>query len=356
MRGFTAHPNSGVDRRLAGTYAGLVAKIPYLQSLGITAVELMPVQAFDAQDAPPGLPNYWGYSPVSFFAPHAAYASTSDPLGALDEFRTMVKELHRAGIEVILDVVFNHTAEAGPRGRPSAGGASTTGPTTCSTRATRRSTATTRGAATRSTPTTRRACMTIDALHHWVDQMHVDGFRFDLASIMSRDTDGTPLANPPVIYQIESDPVLAGTKLIAEAWDSARPLPARARSSGDRWREWNGQFRDDIRRFVRGDAGTVAAAAQPGARQPRPLQGAAGGRRAQHQLRRLPRRLHAQRPRLLQPQAQRGELPDNRDGTDADYSMNCGVEGPSATLRSRPALPTGQEPARHHADLDGRAR
>ena len=116
VRGFTAHPNSGVGRALAGTYAGLIAKIPYLRSLGITAVELMPVQAFDPQDAPPGLVNYWGYSPVSFFAAHPGYASTADPLGALDEFRTMVKALHRAGIEVILDVVFNHTAEGGADG------------------------------------------------------------------------------------------------------------------------------------------------------------------------------------------------------------------------------------------------
>ncbi|MGO9033166.1 MAG: alpha-amylase family glycosyl hydrolase [Mycobacterium sp.] len=154
VRGLTAHHSSGVDRRLAGSYAGLVAKIPYLRSLGVTAVELLPVQAFDPQDGPPGLVNYWGYSPVSFFAPHPAYACASDPLGALDEFRTMVKELHRAGIEVILDVVFNHTAEGG------AGG-----PTFCwrgfdnrayylLDRGTRPHTWTTQAAATPSTPTT----------------------------------------------------------------------------------------------------------------------------------------------------------------------------------------------------------
>ena len=148
VRGFTAHPTSGVDGHLAGTYAGLVAKIPYLRSLGITAVELMPVQAFDPQDAPPGLVNYWGYSPVSFFAPHAAYASTREPLGAVDEFRTMVKELHRAGIEVILDVVFNHTAEGGAAGPTFCWRGSTTGPTTCSTRRTRRRTWTTPDAGT----------------------------------------------------------------------------------------------------------------------------------------------------------------------------------------------------------------
>jgi glycogen operon protein len=153
VRGFTAHPTSGLGPHLAGTYAGLVAKIPYLRFLGVTAVELMPVQAFDPQDAAPGLVNYWGYSPVSFFAPHAAYASTGDPLGVLDEFRTMVKELHRAGIEVILDVVFNHTAEGGAAGPRSAGAGSTIGPTTCSTRRTRRRTWTTPDAATPSTPT-----------------------------------------------------------------------------------------------------------------------------------------------------------------------------------------------------------
>ena len=197
VRGFTAHPTSGVDRHLAGTYAGLVAKIPYLRSLGITAVELMPVQAFDPQDAPSGLVNYWGYSPVSFFAPHAAYASTRDPLGAVDEFRTMVKELHRAGIEVILDVVFNHTAEGGAAGPmfcwrgfdnrayyllDPANQATYLDYTGCG------------NTINANHSVVRR--MTVDALHHWVDQMHVDGFRFDLASAMARDAAGTPVSQP----------------------------------------------------------------------------------------------------------------------------------------------------------------
>ena len=116
VRGFTAHPSSGLAESKRGTYAGLVEKIPYLQQLGITAVELLPVFQFDPQDAPPGRTNYWGYSPVSFFAPHQAYSSRQEPLGAVDEFRDMVKALHRAGIEVILDVVFNHTAEGGHDG------------------------------------------------------------------------------------------------------------------------------------------------------------------------------------------------------------------------------------------------
>ena len=116
VRGFTRHPSSGVAEQARGTFAGLIAKIPYLQQLGITAVELLPVFQFDSQDAPPGQVNYWGYAPVSFFAPHQAYSSRQDPLGPIDEFRDMVKALHRVGIEVILDVVFNHTAEGDQQG------------------------------------------------------------------------------------------------------------------------------------------------------------------------------------------------------------------------------------------------
>ncbi len=329
VRGFTAHPNSGVDRGIAGTYAGLVAKIPYLQSLGVTAVELMPVQAFDPQDAPDGLVNYWGYSPVSFFAPHAAYASTGDPLDALDEFRTMVKELHRAGIEVILDVVFNHTAEAGAGGPTfswrgfdnrayylldAADQGQYRDYTGC-------------GNTLNANHSVVRA-MTIDALHHWVDQMHVDGFRFDLASIMSRDSDGTPLANPPVIHQIESDPVLAGTKLIAEAWDSGG-LYQLGSFVGDRWREWNGQFRDDVRRFVRGDTGMVPllpnrVLASPDLFKGRPAD-------VEHSINFVACHDGFTLNDLVSYSRKhnRANLEDNRDGTDADYSMNYGVEGPS---------------------------
>ncbi|MFO1285740.1 MAG: alpha-amylase family glycosyl hydrolase [Rubrivivax sp.] len=219
--GFTRHPNSGVAPGKRGTFAGVVEKIPYLMSLGITAVELMPVFQFDAQEAPAGLTNYWGYAPMSFFAPHAAYGTRPDePLTVIDEFRDMVKALHRAGIEVILDVVYNHTSEGGDGGptfgwRGLADGTyylldgegryanySGTGNTLNANRS-----------------VVRR--MIIDSLHHWVQVMHVDGFRFDLAAILSRDEEGRPLASPPVLADIESDPVLAGTKLIAEAWDAA---------------------------------------------------------------------------------------------------------------------------------------
>jgi isoamylase len=254
--GFTRHPNSGLAPELRGTYAGLIAKIPYLQDLGITAVELLPVFQFDAQEAPPGLTNYWGYNPVSFFAPHAGYCSCHDPLGVLDEFRDMVKALHRAGIEVILDVVYNHTAESDHKG-----------PTLCfkglensvyyiledggSRYANYSGTGNTLNA---NQSIVRR--MILDSLRYWVEEMHVDGFRFDLASILSRDEEGQPLVNPPVIWDIETDPVLAGTKLIAEAWDAAG-LYQVGSFVGDRWKEWNGQFRDDVRSFLRGDNATV---------------------------------------------------------------------------------------------------
>ena len=256
VRGFTRHPSSGVGTAKRGTYAGLIEKIPYLQALGITAVELLPVFQFDPQDAPAGRVNYWGYQPVSFFAPHHAYSSRPDPLAVLDEFRDMVKALHRAGIEVILDVVFNHTSEGGEHG-----------PTLCY-----------RGLANEfyyildgdrsryadytgcgntlnaNQPIVRR--LILDSLRYWVTEMHVDGFRFDLASILSRDEAGRPLSNPPVIWDIESDPLLAGTKLIAEAWDAAG-LYQVGTFAGDAWQEWNGRFRDDVRRFLRGDRGQV---------------------------------------------------------------------------------------------------
>ncbi len=259
VRGFTAHPSSGVAPAKRGTYAGLIEKIPYLVDLGITAVELLPVFQFDPYDAPTRV-NYWGYQPVSFFAPHHAYSSRKEPLAALDEFRDMVKALHRAGLEVILDVVFNHTTEGGQNG-----------PTICY-----------RGLANdmyyilgedksryedftgcgntlnANQPIVRR--MIQDSLRHWVTQMHVDGFRFDLASILSRDESGRPLANPPVLWDIESDPLLAGTKLIAEAWDAAG-LYQVGGFIGDTWQEWNGLFRDDVRRFVKGDNRSVPSLA-----------------------------------------------------------------------------------------------
>jgi len=262
VAGFTRNPNSGLPAERRGTYAGLVDKLPYLQELGVTAVELLPVYQFDEQDCPDGLSNYWGYSPVSFFAPHVGYSMNKDPLGAIDEFRDMVKACHRAGIEVILDVVYNHTAEGNERG-----------PTFCyrgfeddayyilEESAAQYSNYSGTGNTVNANHSVVRR-MIVDSLTYWVTHMHVDGFRFDLASILSRDEQGRPLENPPVLWAIESDPALAGTKIIAEAWDAAG-LYQVGSFLGDRWTEWNGRFRDDIRSFVKGDkAGPRSAAAR----------------------------------------------------------------------------------------------
>jgi isoamylase len=260
VRGFTRHPSSGLREEVRGTYAALIEKIPYLKDLGITAVELLPVHAFDVQDCPPGKVNYWGYAPISFFAPHPAYSSRRDPLGPVIEFRDMVKALHRAGIEVILDVVYNHTAEGNQDG-----------PTLCyrgidnptyymlESERTRYSNYTGCGnTLNANNPIVRR--LIVDSLRYWVTEMHVDGFRFDLASILSRDASGHVLPNPPVLWDIESDPVLAGTKLIAEAWDAAG-LYQVGSFVGDAWKEWNGRFRDDVRDFFRGEPGSASRVA-----------------------------------------------------------------------------------------------
>ncbi len=260
VRGFTAHPSSGLPESKRGTYAGLIEKIPYLQQLGITAVELLPVFQFDPQDAPPGRTNYWGYSPVSFFAPHHGYSSRRDPLAVLDEFREMVKALHRAGIEVILDVVFNHTAE-GQHDGPMQCFRGLDNPAyyiLCEDRSRYANFTGTGNTLNANHPVVRR--MIIDSLRYWVKEMHVDGFRFDLASILARDSSGAVMPNPPVLWDIESDPVLAGTKMIAEAWDAAG-LYQVGSFVGDSWKEWNDRFRDDLRDFFRGATDSVGRAA-----------------------------------------------------------------------------------------------
>jgi isoamylase len=256
VAGFTRHPSSGVAPANRGTYLGVIEKIPYLQGLGITAVELLPVYQFDAEDAPSGVSNYWGYDPISFFAPHLAYSASKDPLICLNEFRTMVKELHRAGIEVILDVVYNHTAEGDEHG-----------PTLCfrglensfyyilnQDKATYANYTGAGNTLKANHSVVKR--LILDSLRYWTQEMHVDGFRFDLASIFSRSESGEPMMNPPILWEIDSDPVLAGVKLIAEAWD-AGGLYQVGSFGQDKWKEWNGRFRDDIRSFVKGDQNTV---------------------------------------------------------------------------------------------------
>ena len=328
VRGFTRHPSSGVSGGKQGTYAGIIEKIPYLRDLGITAVELLPVYAYDAQDALPGRHNYWGYSPVSFFAPHAAYCSRKDPLAPLDEFRDMVKALHRAGIEVILDVVYNHTAEGNH-----------VGPTLCfrgfensayymlEPNKSHYSNYTGCGnTLDASNPIVRR--LIIDSLHYWVEQMHVDGFRFDLASILSRDKSGRPLENPPVLWDIESDPALAGTKLIAEAWDAAG-LYQVGSFVGDSWKEWNGRFRDDVRRFLKSDSESVSSFASRLLASP-DIYG--------HEEREPEQSINFVTCHdgftlndLVSYNSKHNEAngESNRDGADDNLSWNCGIEGPT---------------------------
>jgi len=328
VRGFTRHESSGVAEKTRGTYAGLIQKIPYLQDLGITAVELLPVFHFDAQDSPLGKVNYWGYAPVSFFAPHRAYSSRRDPVGPMDEFRDMVKALHRAGIEVILDVVYNHTAEGDHRG-----------PTICfrgfdndvyyilepdhARYANYSGTGNTLNA---NHPVVRR--LILDSLRYWVQEMHVDGFRFDLASILTRDPEGQPLPNPPVLWDIESDPVLAGTKLIAEAWDAAG-LYQVGSFVGDAWKEWNGRFRDDVRDFMRGMPGSVTRVAD------RLLGSPEIYARKQREVEQSVNFVTCHDGFTLNDlvtyndkhNEANGE--DNRDGANDNRSWNCGIEGPT---------------------------
>jgi glycogen operon protein len=264
VRGFTRDPSSGVSE--PGTYLGLVEKIPYLQDLGITAVELLPVNEWDEADnkfyhpdSGELLLNYWGYNPLSYFALRSGLAAA--PEAHLNEFKTMVRELHKAGIEVILDMVFNHSGETDYEGTTSvfrgisnatyymidpADGAylnySGCGNTVNCNH-----------------PVVQE--MILDSLRYFVSELHVDGFRFDLAAIFSRDGRGKILEDPPLVRRIAEDPVLKTTKIIAEAWDATGLYQVGSFSSDPRWAEWNGRYRDDVRRFMAGHHDTVSALA-----------------------------------------------------------------------------------------------
>jgi glycogen operon protein len=329
VRGFTRHPSSGVGVETRGTYAGLVEKIPYLVDLGITAVELLPIFAFDPVACPPGLVNYWGYQPVSFFAPHPAYSSRRDPLGPVHEFRDMVKALHRAGIEVILDVVFNHTAEGDE-----------TGPTVCFRGIDNPTYYLLTGGGSQyanysgcgntfnsNHPIVRR--LIVDSLRYWVEEMHVDGFRFDLASILARDESGHPVPNPPVLWDIESDPALAGTKLIAEAWDAAG-LYQVGSFVGDAWKEWNGRFRDDVRDYLRAERGSIRRVADRLVGSPE-IYGHKQ-REAEQSINFVTCHDGFTLNDLVTYNHKHNEAngENNRDGGDDNKSWNCGVEGPAA--------------------------
>jgi len=328
VRGFTRHPSSGVAEGTRGTFCGLIERIPYLQELGITAVELLPVFQFDAQNAPAGKVNYWGYGPVSFFAPHQAYSSRQDALGPVDEFRDMVKALHRAGLEVILDVVFNHTAEGDHRGPTLSfrGVDNTTYYILEQDHARYANYSGTGNTLNANYPIVRR--MIVDSLRYWVGVMHVDGFRFDLASILERDSSGQFMADPPVLWDIESDPALAGKKIIAEAWDAAGIYQVGS-FPGDSWREWNGKFRDDVRGFFRGDEGMVTRIADRLLGSPELYS---------HKQREAEQSINfvachdgfTLNDLVSYSQKRNAEnAEDNQDGANDNRSWNCGIEGPT---------------------------
>ncbi|MGA1826482.1 MAG: glycogen debranching protein GlgX [bacterium] len=334
VRGFTVHPTSGVPH--PGTYRGIIEKIPYLKELGITAVELMPVNEFEENGNPSANPftgeqlmNFWGYHPISFFAPKASYASENTKGNQVREFKEMVKALHAEGIEVILDMVFNHTAEGGEGGPiysfkgidnavyyiidPQTGNYhnySGCGNTlNCNH------------------PVVRD--MVLDCLRYWVTEMHIDGFRFDLASILGRGQDGSVLPNPPLVERIALDPVLANTKLIAEAWDAAGLYQVGTFPHWGRWAEWNGKFRDTIRRFLRSEPGMISSLAAC-------LCGSAdlyqtSGREPYHSINFITCHDGFSLNDLVsyshKDNVANGE--DNRDGCNENFSWNCGYEGPT---------------------------
>jgi isoamylase len=256
VRGFTRHESSGVATPKRGMFAGVVEKIPYLRELGITAVELMPIFQFD-----PGSGDYWGYSPLSFFAPHHAYADGAHGADARAEFRAMVRALHAADIEVLLDVVYNHTVELGSKGptysfkgidnstfylatgdprEPWTDLTGTGNTVNCANQMVR--------------------SMILDSMRYWTREMRVDGFRFDLASIFARDAEGKiDPQEPPIFGEISGDREFGQLRLIAEPWDPTGAMEPGRAFPGIMWHQWNAAFRDDVRRFVRGDPGFVPA-------------------------------------------------------------------------------------------------
>jgi isoamylase len=333
VRGFTCHPTAKVAH--PGTFLGLIEKIPYLKWLGVTAVELLPVHEFDECDCPfynpktgEKLVNFWGYNTFAFAAPKAAYAATADRHGQMTEFRDMVQAFHAAGIEVILDVVFNHTGEGDDRGRTynfrgldneiyyllddegkylNFSGCGNT--VNCNH------------------PIVRDLLMT--CLRYWGGAMRVDGFRFDLASILGRDRKGNVHVEPPIIEAIADDGVLADAKLIAEPWDAAGLYQVGEFPFGRRWSEWNGRYRDDVRRFWRGDAGFVSQVATR-------LCGSAdlyewNGRLPRHSVNFVTCHDGFTLWDLVSYNGKHNEAngEQNRDGCNENYSWNCGAEGPT---------------------------
>jgi glycogen operon protein len=265
-RAFTKHPSSKV--KSAGTFSAIKSKIKYLKDLGVNCIELMPIYEYDEwENSKPNpvtgeiLVNFWGYSTVNFFSPKAGYAATGKFGMQVDELKTVIKELHKNGIEVILDVVFNHTAEGDHRGH------------TISFRGIDNKTyymltpegyyfnfSGTGNTLNCNNPVVRN--MVLDCLRYWAADYHIDGFRFDLASILGRAQDGSPLSNPPLLESLAYDPILAKCKLIAEAWDAGGLYQVGSFPAYGRWAEWNGKYRDTVRKFLKGDEAQVSEMAQ----------------------------------------------------------------------------------------------
>jgi len=332
VRSFTRHHSSGVKEKHQGTFAGIRDKIPYLQELGVNAVELMPIYEFDEfENSRPNpetgetLFNYWGYSTVGFFAPKAGYAATGKFGMQVDELKNLVKELHKNGIEVILDVVFNHTAEGNERGP------------TISFRGLDNKTyymltpegyyfnfSGTGNTLNCNNPIVRD--MVLDCLRYWAAEYHIDGFRFDLAAILGRDPWGAPLANPPLLETLAFDPILAKCKLIAEAWDAGGLYQVGSFPAYGRWAEWNGKYRDSIRNFLKGD-GLVGDVAQR-------LQGspdlyAASGRAPATSINFITAHDGFTLMDLVSYNGKHNEAngENNNDGSNDNDSWNCGWEG-----------------------------
>ncbi|MDJ0615277.1 MAG: glycogen debranching protein GlgX [Calothrix sp. MO_192.B10] len=330
VRSFTRHPSSEVKH--PGTFAGIREKIPYLKQLGVNAVELMPIFEFDEFENSHLNPetgetryNYWGYSTVGFFAPKAGYAATGKFGMQVDELKALVKELHKNGIEVILDVVFNHTAEGNENGpyisfrgidnqtyymlTPEGYYYNFSG---CG------------NTLNCNNPIVRG--MVLDCLRYWASEYHIDGFRFDLASILGRDPWGAPLANPPLLETLAFDPILARCKLIAEAWDAGGLYQVGSFPAYGRWSEWNGKYRDRIRKFLKGD-GNIGEMAQ--CLQGSPDLYAASGRPPSTSINFITAHDGFTLADLVSYNGKHNQAngENNNDGTNDNESWNCGVEG-----------------------------
>jgi isoamylase len=334
--GFTRHPSAGV--RQAGTFSGLIEKIPYLQDLGITHVQLLPVAAFDEQDVPAsvaalGLHNFWGYSPVALASPHPGYSTQPDSAEQIDEFREMVAAFHAAGIGVLLDVVLNHTAEGG------AGGPALNYKGLMPNEFYHRDGETYRdytgcgNSINANHPVVTQ--LLVRALRIWAEEWHVDGFRFDLASVLVRGTDGAPLEHPPFPWAIEE--ALPGTVLIAEPWDAAG-LYLVGNFPGHDWSEWNDRYRDTLRRVLRGEPGLTSDLATCLAGSSNLYQ--ASDRRPAHSINFITCHDGFTLSDLVSYREKHNDAngEDNRDGWEHSLSWNCGTEGDTldeATLQLR---------------------